>query len=275
MDTLHNDITGGGCFPLQMMKKRLANWDQLHLKWGVPVMNWMWPIQQLLWQPYKLVHQRQSDLHFMVWRWDKQEWLCDYCSGHQAALSPAHLDLSAVTHTLLSVVIWGFVGTVEMWLCDNNHEIAAVFICHISVCKVTVGLAERPPVQCRHMLSLNNVPTSTSPPKSCRSSHTQGFDSIALLSCELVAWISPHNNKALGGFHRGFEGSLAWETCKESLNCLMCLSLQLVSEQQESRPLLSPSIDDFLCETKCDGVSRPVTSNTAGTALLFPHLSWW
>ncbi|XP_037830117.1 PEX5-related protein isoform X3 [Kryptolebias marmoratus] len=39
--------------------------------------------------------------------------------------------------------------------------------------------------------------------------------------------------------------------------------LQLVSEQQESRPLLSPSIDDFLCETKCDGISRPVTSNTA------------
>ncbi|XP_056233957.1 PEX5-related protein isoform X3 [Seriola aureovittata] len=39
--------------------------------------------------------------------------------------------------------------------------------------------------------------------------------------------------------------------------------LLLVSEQQESRPLLSPSIDDFLCETKCDGVSRPVTSNTA------------
>lgn len=29
--------------------------------WGfvVPIMNWMWPIQQLLWQPYKLVHQRQ------------------------------------------------------------------------------------------------------------------------------------------------------------------------------------------------------------------------
>ncbi len=40
---------------------------------------------------------------------------------------------------------------------------------------------------------------------------------------------------------------------------------QLVSEQQESRPLLSPSIDDFLCETKCDGAARPVTSNTAGT----------
>lgn len=51
----------------------------------------------------------------------------------------------------------------------------------------------------------------------------------------------------------------------ESLNCLVCLPLQLVSEQQESRPLLSPSIDDFLCETKCDGLSRPVTSNTAGT----------
>ncbi|KAK5601302.1 PEX5- protein [Crenichthys baileyi] len=49
----------------------------------------------------------------------------------------------------------------------------------------------------------------------------------------------------------------------ESLNCLIHLSLQLVSEQQESRPLLSPSIDDFLCETKCDGISRPVTSNTA------------
>uniref|UniRef100_A0A672YZB1 PEX5-related protein n=1 Tax=Sphaeramia orbicularis TaxID=375764 RepID=A0A672YZB1_9TELE len=47
------------------------------------------------------------------------------------------------------------------------------------------------------------------------------------------------------------------------LRCLVLLSLQLVSEQQESRPLLSPSINDFLCETKCDGVSRPVTSNTA------------
>uniref|UniRef100_A0A3P8W1H9 PEX5-related protein n=1 Tax=Cynoglossus semilaevis TaxID=244447 RepID=A0A3P8W1H9_CYNSE len=38
---------------------------------------------------------------------------------------------------------------------------------------------------------------------------------------------------------------------------------KLVSEQQESRPLLSPSIDDFLLETKSDGVPRPVTSNTA------------
>nr|XP_015216134.1 PREDICTED: PEX5-related protein [Lepisosteus oculatus] len=37
----------------------------------------------------------------------------------------------------------------------------------------------------------------------------------------------------------------------------------LVNEQQESRPLLSPSIDDFLCETKSDVASRPVTSNTA------------
>uniref|UniRef100_A0A672JS94 PEX5-related protein n=1 Tax=Salarias fasciatus TaxID=181472 RepID=A0A672JS94_SALFA len=44
---------------------------------------------------------------------------------------------------------------------------------------------------------------------------------------------------------------------------LLTVTTKLVSEQQESRPLLSPSIDDFLCETKCDGVSRPVTSNTA------------
>ncbi|XP_040126057.1 PEX5-related protein isoform X13 [Ictidomys tridecemlineatus] len=38
---------------------------------------------------------------------------------------------------------------------------------------------------------------------------------------------------------------------------------QLVNEQQESRPLLSPSIDDFLCETKSEAIARPVTSNTA------------
>ncbi|XP_006162798.1 PEX5-related protein isoform X2 [Tupaia chinensis] len=38
---------------------------------------------------------------------------------------------------------------------------------------------------------------------------------------------------------------------------------QLMNEQQESRPLLSPSIDDFLCETKPEAVARPVTSNTA------------
>ncbi|ERE87853.1 PEX5-related protein isoform 7 [Cricetulus griseus] len=38
---------------------------------------------------------------------------------------------------------------------------------------------------------------------------------------------------------------------------------QLVSEQQESRPLLSPSIDDFLCETKSEAIAKPVTSNTA------------
>ncbi|XP_029988484.1 PEX5-related protein isoform X2 [Sphaeramia orbicularis] len=44
---------------------------------------------------------------------------------------------------------------------------------------------------------------------------------------------------------------------------LLTVTTKLVSEQQESRPLLSPSINDFLCETKCDGVSRPVTSNTA------------
>ncbi|XP_048362762.1 PEX5-related protein isoform X2 [Sphaerodactylus townsendi] len=39
--------------------------------------------------------------------------------------------------------------------------------------------------------------------------------------------------------------------------------MQLVNEQQESRPLLSPSIDDFLCETKSEAIVRPVTSNTA------------
>ncbi|XP_045151043.1 PEX5-related protein isoform X4 [Echinops telfairi] len=38
---------------------------------------------------------------------------------------------------------------------------------------------------------------------------------------------------------------------------------ELVNEQQESRPLLSPSIDDFLCETKSEAIARPVTSNTA------------
>ncbi|XP_068001175.1 PEX5-related protein isoform X4 [Melanerpes formicivorus] len=40
-------------------------------------------------------------------------------------------------------------------------------------------------------------------------------------------------------------------------------SEKLVNEQQESRPLLSPSIDDFLCETKPEAAARPVTSNTA------------
>lgn len=54
-----------------------------------------------------------------------------------------------------------------------------------------------------------------------------------------------------------------WE--REPKLIKLYLPPQLVSEQQESRPLLSPSIDDFLCETKCDGLSRPVTSNTAGT----------
>ncbi|XP_048832934.1 PEX5-related protein isoform X3 [Brienomyrus brachyistius] len=44
---------------------------------------------------------------------------------------------------------------------------------------------------------------------------------------------------------------------------LLTVTTKLVTEQQESRPLLSPSIDDFLCETKCDATTRPVTSNTA------------
>ncbi|XP_051984788.1 PEX5-related protein-like [Xyrauchen texanus] len=38
---------------------------------------------------------------------------------------------------------------------------------------------------------------------------------------------------------------------------------QLCSEQQESRPLLSPSIDDFQSEGKSDGAARPAISNTA------------
>ncbi|XP_029489443.1 PEX5-related protein-like isoform X2 [Oncorhynchus nerka] len=44
---------------------------------------------------------------------------------------------------------------------------------------------------------------------------------------------------------------------------LLTVTTKLVSEQQESRPLLSPSIDDFLCETKCHGAARLMTSNTA------------
>ncbi|XP_053168264.1 PEX5-related protein isoform X2 [Hemicordylus capensis] len=44
---------------------------------------------------------------------------------------------------------------------------------------------------------------------------------------------------------------------------LLTMKSQLVNEQQESRPLLSPSIDDFLCETKSEVIARPVTSNTA------------
>ncbi|XP_053316183.1 PEX5-related protein [Spea bombifrons] len=44
---------------------------------------------------------------------------------------------------------------------------------------------------------------------------------------------------------------------------LLTMKSQLVNEQQESRPLLSPSIDDFLCETKSEPKARPVTSNTA------------
>ncbi|XP_078419984.1 PEX5-related protein [Cetorhinus maximus] len=44
---------------------------------------------------------------------------------------------------------------------------------------------------------------------------------------------------------------------------LLTVTSQLVNEQQESRPLLSPSIDDFLLEAKTDRVSRTPTSNTA------------
>ncbi|XP_034147394.1 PEX5-related protein isoform X2 [Esox lucius] len=54
------------------------------------------------------------------------------------------------------------------------------------------------------------------------------------------------------------------------------VTTKLVGEQQESRPLLSPSIDDFLSESRVDGpVVRPVTSNTAvlSTALDLVDLS--
>ncbi|KAJ8011453.1 hypothetical protein DPEC_G00058370 [Dallia pectoralis] len=54
------------------------------------------------------------------------------------------------------------------------------------------------------------------------------------------------------------------------------VTTKLVGEQQESRPLLSPSIDDFLSESRIDvPVVRPVTSNTAvlSTALDLVDLS--
>ncbi|XP_019329865.1 PREDICTED: PEX5-related protein isoform X1 [Aptenodytes forsteri] len=54
---------------------------------------------------------------------------------------------------------------------------------------------------------------------------------------------------------------------------LLTMASQLVNEQQESRPLLSPSIDDFLCETKPEAVARPVTSNTAVD--IQTHLEKW
>ncbi|XP_056120727.1 PEX5-related protein isoform X1 [Rhinichthys klamathensis goyatoka] len=56
---------------------------------------------------------------------------------------------------------------------------------------------------------------------------------------------------------------------------LLTVTTKLCSEQQESRPLLSPSIDDFQSESKSDGASRPVTSNTAvlSTALDLVDLS--
>ncbi|XP_062337965.1 PEX5-related protein [Osmerus eperlanus] len=59
-------------------------------------------------------------------------------------------------------------------------------------------------------------------------------------------------------------------------NPLFSVTTKLVGEQQESRPLLSPSIDDFLSESRIDGpVARLVTSNTAvlSTALDLVDLS--
>ncbi|GLD71361.1 PEX5-related protein-like isoform X1, partial [Lates japonicus] len=59
-------------------------------------------------------------------------------------------------------------------------------------------------------------------------------------------------------------------------NPLLTVTTKLVGEQQESRPLLSPSIDDFLSESRSDAASaRPLTSNTAvlSTALDLVDLS--
>ncbi|XP_040003202.1 PEX5-related protein isoform X2 [Xiphias gladius] len=59
-------------------------------------------------------------------------------------------------------------------------------------------------------------------------------------------------------------------------NPLLTVTTKLVGEQQESRPLLSPSIDDFLLESRSDAPSaRPLTSNTAvlSTALDLVDLS--
>ncbi|XP_028282510.1 PEX5-related protein isoform X2 [Parambassis ranga] len=59
-------------------------------------------------------------------------------------------------------------------------------------------------------------------------------------------------------------------------NPLLTVTTKLVGEQQESRPLLSPSIDDFLSESRGDASStRPLTSNTAvlSTALDLVDLS--
>ncbi|XP_057190166.1 PEX5-related protein isoform X2 [Triplophysa rosa] len=58
-------------------------------------------------------------------------------------------------------------------------------------------------------------------------------------------------------------------------NPLLTVTTKLCSAQQESRPLLSPSIDDFQAESKSDGATRPITSNTAvlSTALDLVDLS--
>ncbi|XP_068197483.1 PEX5-related protein [Antennarius striatus] len=59
-------------------------------------------------------------------------------------------------------------------------------------------------------------------------------------------------------------------------NPLLTVTTKLVREQQESRPLLSPSIDDFLSETRSEAsAARPLTSNPAvlSTALDLVDLS--
>uniref|UniRef100_A0A671YZI4 PEX5-related protein n=1 Tax=Sparus aurata TaxID=8175 RepID=A0A671YZI4_SPAAU len=89
------------------------------------------------------------------------------------------------------------------------------------------------------------------------SKHKVNDNKVFAVPCPCCFFAKSHKKLCLEEFWFGRLSTLA------DLNCLVCLPLQLVSEQQESRPLLSPSIDDFLCETKCDGLSRPVTSNTA------------
>uniref|UniRef100_A0A8C2GJH1 Peroxisomal biogenesis factor 5-like b n=1 Tax=Cyprinus carpio TaxID=7962 RepID=A0A8C2GJH1_CYPCA len=69
--------------------------------------------------------------------------------------------------------------------------------------------------------------------------------------------------------------NILWKWVHAKLKKKLVYVLQLCSEQQESRPLLSPSIDDFQSESKSDASTRPVTSNTAvlSTALDLVDLS--
>ncbi|KAL3989188.1 hypothetical protein ACER0C_013506 [Sarotherodon galilaeus] len=87
----------------------------------------------------------------------------------------------------------------------------------------------------------------------------------------------------MGGDHGGhLEGKssllkeLPGKKTSSEGNPFLAVMTKLVGEQQESRPLLSPSIDDFLSESRSDTPSvRPLTSNTAvlSTALDLVDLS--